>query len=262
VRNNLSVTNPSPTPLETFTQAVGEGSLLNIKLMLRRPLHRTEHRTVPAWDDYNIMSASTEILERSLNKQADIKFAPWAWFEWVKWYALAVLLAELYSSGTSSTTEHSYLVARETFAQYALKVADSESGMLWKPIVNLMRQVQRLRESTVNGTANNHRADIVIKAGAVTDLDAFKGFSLNSQSNQRDPANSLSLDLLDPTIAQPRGTMHGSVDTENIEQMRTENVLDDDLSLINWDSFLEDIFNSTNMDWSMNWETNVYTTSS
>ncbi|KAK5059874.1 hypothetical protein LTR84_009757 [Exophiala bonariae] len=262
VRNNSSVRNPFPTPLETFTQAVGEGSLLNIKLMLRRPLHRIEHRQVPPWDDYNIMSASTEILERSLNKQADVKFASWAWFAWVKWYALAVLLAELYSSGTGATTEHSYLVARETFAQYAPVVADSESGMLWKPIVKLMRQVERLRGtgSTVNGNAHQprssgHSAGGDIKAGEATKLNVFQGYAASPQSaHRRDAGKSLvaESDLLDQTITQPRGTTHGIVDTENIEQMRMQDVLDDDLSLMNWDSFLEDMFHSTIMDLSMN----------
>ena len=78
VREHFSGINASSTPLEQYTQAVAEGSLVNIKLMLGRPPYRNKHCTVPPWDNFDVMRATTDILGRPLNKQANTEFAPWA----------------------------------------------------------------------------------------------------------------------------------------------------------------------------------------
>jgi len=248
VREKFSGINPSSTSLEQYTQAVAGGSLVNIKLMLRRPPYRNKHCEIPPWDDFDVMRTTTDILERSLNKHAKAEFAPWAWFAWVKWYALAVLLAELCGPGSSSATDHAYLVAQQTSAQYAPVIADSESGMLWRPIAKLMSRVDRLRGGEVPGVADTPSQSIHFTAG--------RGLSQSSAPNfsDRQSPGALLPDILDPTIANTDYKMYGLVD----QQKSTESALEEDLSYINWDMFLQDMANASNMDWGQNRESNNY----
>lgn len=133
--------------LERFTQAVAGGALANIQVMLRRPPYRSESNHVPPWDDFDVMKATTHVLHMSLEKQVIDEFLPWKWYYWVKWYALAVLLAELCKPFQGPEVEHSLEVAEMSFKKYAHLISGSEGGMLWKPITKLMHRVQRLRRN-------------------------------------------------------------------------------------------------------------------
>ena len=143
--------NPSQ-PLQMLTRVVSEDIVLTMHLVLRRPFHRSKNHSpfTTHEDTVNILELATEVLEHALQKSTYSMFAPWSWFVWVKWYALAIVLAELCADRKAEErelVERAYSVARESFASYAKLVADEESGMLWRPIAKLMRRVQRKRDS-------------------------------------------------------------------------------------------------------------------
>jgi hypothetical protein len=92
------------------------------------------------------MKSATEVLEQHL-QTIPVELQPWAWKNWVQWHALAVLLAELMVRPQEPSSDRSYTIATQSFRHYARLVADSESGLLWKPIAKLMRRVQRLRQT-------------------------------------------------------------------------------------------------------------------
>jgi hypothetical protein len=71
--------------------------------------------------------------------------AQWAWKSWVKWYALAIVLAELCAFPEGPDSESAFTVARDAYQLYAPLIADSDSGMFWKPITRLMHRVEQLR---------------------------------------------------------------------------------------------------------------------
>lgn len=116
-----------------------------MRLLLHRPLYKRNnqtHRTsIPEID---ILATATEVLERSQYKRFSGEFIQWAWFSWVKWYALAIVLAEL-CVAQGPTAEHSWAVAQRSFDDYARIVADTKTGLLWKPIVKLMHRVKEIR---------------------------------------------------------------------------------------------------------------------
>ena len=116
----------------------------SMHLLLRRPPYRQHREAVPVWDDFDVLEMASTVLERHLEMRIQ-EFAPWAWKSWVKWHALAVLLAELCSRRPGIDTERHYLIACKSFNSYAHVIADSEWGMLWKPIAKLMRRVHRIR---------------------------------------------------------------------------------------------------------------------
>jgi hypothetical protein len=100
----------------------------------------------PSNDEFNVLEVATEVLERNMRLKVP-EIAPWAWKSWVKWYALALVLAELCGQPEPMLAERAFYVAKESFENYAPLIADAEAGMLWKPIVKLMRRVKHIRET-------------------------------------------------------------------------------------------------------------------
>jgi hypothetical protein len=135
----------SNEPLEKLKRMSAEKIIISMQLLLRRPPYRQPQNTVPPWDDFDVMETATKVLEAHM-QPVSIDLKPWAWKNWVQWHALAVVLAELTARPHDALSSRAYAVARKSFHYYAKIVADSESGMLWKPIAKLMRRVQKLRQ--------------------------------------------------------------------------------------------------------------------
>lgn len=217
VKQRYSVFVDSPNALARLTALVARESLVNMQLLLRRPLYKDELCTVPPWDDFNVMKVATEVLERNLRKTTTSEFAPWSWFYWIKWYALAVVLSELCSDRKRSFDERAFLVAQESFTRYARIIADTDSGMLWKPIAKLMRRVQTLKDSMMR---------------EMTDDTPPPSLQMGNQGNMIEQQN----------YEDVQNFGHMPEDQQmNVEEAGS---LNDGTSWFNWDLFLDDI-NST-----------------
>lgn len=138
--------NSSRVPIHVLIVTSGRKIHRSLELLLRRPPYRQSRESVPLWDDFDIMLAATEVLELHL-EVAPSKLKPWAWKNWVQWHALAVLLAELLTRLSDPLSDHAFEVASNAYSYYARIVADSQSGLLWKPIARLMRRVHDARHS-------------------------------------------------------------------------------------------------------------------
>lgn len=157
----------SNDPLERYTALAAKDMTMNLQLILRRPLYRSPSSGLPTSppidDDFDILTAALSILERGLTKQYSPEFAKWSWFLWPRWYALVIVLVELclpptnnrpYTSSTDRDT--AYKVAQQSFANYAQSAADASSGLLWQPIVKLMRRVQQLHGDLPTARDRDH----------------------------------------------------------------------------------------------------------
>jgi hypothetical protein len=151
----------APTKIQAFTLAVAQESLVAMRLLFHRPLHKRGKNhgaySQEQVDSNELLIMATEVLERSQSKRSWYEFAQWAWFKWVKWFALAVVLAEL-CTARGSAADHAWFVAQRSFDDYATIVADTNFGMLWKPIAKLMQRARSVREAratTSRDTASN-----------------------------------------------------------------------------------------------------------
>jgi hypothetical protein len=138
----------TPTTIQAFAVTVAQESLVAMRLLFYRPLHK-RGKGHEAFDKDQLgkdelLTMATEVLERSQSKRSWAQFAQWAWFKWVKWYALAVVLAEL-CTADGARADHAWIVAQRSYSDYANIVADTKSGLLWKPIARLMQRVTTLR---------------------------------------------------------------------------------------------------------------------
>lgn len=134
------------SPIEQITKLASREIVANMHILLRRPPYVSTRNVIPPDDDFDVIRVATEVLERSLQLRTP-KFSQWAWKSWVKWYVLAVVLAELSAQPESSMFEQAYDVARQSYEQHRQLIADGEKGMLWRPIVKLMRRVTQLKEA-------------------------------------------------------------------------------------------------------------------
>jgi hypothetical protein len=142
-------------PLERFTEQVAKGIITSMHLVLRRPPYKQRPGLVPSSDNFNVLEHSTKLLQQELvTKSAE--FAPWAWKSWVRWNALAIVLVELCSQSPGESYDAAYSIAVQSFNHYSSLIADTDTGMLWKPITKLMRRLQQLKHSnTISEQASN-----------------------------------------------------------------------------------------------------------
>lgn len=134
------------TPVKRLCQLGAQSILASMHLLLRRPPYRQARNWIPASDDFDIMDMAAKVLADHLRVESE-GLSPWAWEQWVPWYALAVVLAELCNRPNAPASDSAYLLAERTYQRYSRPITDPDSGMLWKPIAKLLRRVQRLRSS-------------------------------------------------------------------------------------------------------------------
>ena len=254
-RQYLEVNHPEK-PLEMFTKMVAGDIVVTMQLLLQRPLHRTKHNNVSQWDGADVMKVATEVLERFSRKRTSSIFAPWIWFSWVKWYALAIVLAELCSGHKGPLAEKAYLIAQDSFAQYAQLVADTDTGMLWKPIAKLMRRVQRLRDDVVqdktvmasscsSAVQTDSQQSVLRESGQET----FQHFGCTSGHGSQDLESSLHLNATDVDWIMWDKANKACIDgKDDLQDTINEGFdLEERNSWLNWDLFLEDVNTSTDV---------------
>jgi hypothetical protein len=135
----------STSPIHQLQKISGHRIHTSLQLLVRRPPYRQPHNSVPPWDDFDILNSAINVLEQHLQPSTP-ELKPWAWKNWVQWHALAVVLAELTIHPKGRVFDRAYTIAIKSFHHYSKIVADAETGMLWKPIAKLMRQVKRVRQ--------------------------------------------------------------------------------------------------------------------
>jgi hypothetical protein len=228
VRKATSTIDERGSPLEQLQKISGSKIYVSLQLILRRPPYRQPHNSVPPWDDFDVLSAAADVLEQHLQPLTP-ELKPWAWKNWVQWHALAVVLAELTLYPRGPSFDRAYSIASKSFQHYSKIVADSESGMLWKPIAKLMRRVQRVRQKGGMPLAQNGHTSSV--GDECHDLESFDTKTLNDTNmfdftdwNFGNEASDHPLSNVNHTYTQNGSSQH-----------------DMNMPWLAWDAFLQDI---------------------
>lgn len=67
----------------------------------------------------------------------------------VQWHALAVALAELCTQTQGEVVERAWRIIDTVFQRWSIRVADSDTGMLWRPIKKLYKKAKAARSMAV-----------------------------------------------------------------------------------------------------------------
>ncbi|KAH8898254.1 hypothetical protein GQ53DRAFT_837208 [Thozetella sp. PMI_491] len=241
VQKKYGAINDSSSPVLRFQLHMAGLVTASLSFMLRRPPSRQPCDAVPPWDDFDVMGAAASILRLNLLITTHPDFAPWSWKFCVPWTPQAILLVELSTRPWGPASDAAYLVAIESYRQLAPHITDSQSGMLWRPIMKLMRRAEKAKKM-----AMSQRVARVMNYSmpSFADREGPDTFSATIPGGTREPEPLMGqlpgLDVFVATGAAPTATGY-----EELQQLSGLN-LDVDMSWMHWDLFLQDAESFTN----------------
>ncbi|KAK3171571.1 hypothetical protein OEA41_003655 [Lepraria neglecta] len=148
-------------PLHWATRIVADIITAIMWLIVYRPLQqRPDSSFSSQFADPGILGLSVEVLERAHQLNTDPAASPYRWLSqtYVQWHALAVTIAELCVKIEGPMVERAWAVLMPVFREASQHVADSNEGMLWRPIKKLMNRAQGLRQEYLD--SRSVRADL------------------------------------------------------------------------------------------------------
>jgi hypothetical protein len=211
-------------PFQRFMELAAGDTLATLHLLVYRPMQR-DGKDRPIVENFDILDSATVVLERSILKQSDPTIAQWSWLKWVKWYGLAVALSELCCRTTGAAVVRAWYIVENAYEQYSEYIADTSSGMLWKPVTKLMKRARHVRDRAQrSGTIENDSHT------ALADLQ------------KRHPDNGTECSMNHVSLDQPEQDnelMDLFVDADLNVDLSADS--QHELSWLNWQSFLEDL---------------------
>lgn len=113
-----------------------------------RPIQRGRNWVPPPVEGDALLSLACDNLQKLMETANDPEMRPWMWFGsmWVPWHGLAVALAELCVCRDPATIAKHWPVVEQVYHQSSFVIADSQHGMLWKPLQRLMNQARTHRK--------------------------------------------------------------------------------------------------------------------
>jgi len=188
----LKYCGPADT-FQCFTRVVCEAMITTLRLLVRRPMYRFYSDGPPPKDEFGVLDVARDILDQTLRKVDNNRFKPWGWFIWVKWYALAVLLAELCEHTDGPLVDRAWITAEASFAKYQGTINDAA---LWSSIKNLMHRARSARSlkdavaEDAGGSIHNIDNPLLFEGPVPAILDADSQItSIDSYGSSGEQAN-------------------------------------------------------------------------
>lgn len=140
----LSRCRPESSPFQLYTKRTATTIYGWLQLGSLRPISRSRNFTPPAVQGDALLSLAVDNLAKVQESYSDPSTAQWMWFGslWVPWHGLAVALAELCVCKDPEAMSRHWPVLEQVYHRSSLTIADSQHGMLWKPLEKLMHQAQ------------------------------------------------------------------------------------------------------------------------
>ena len=136
-------------PFHWATRLVADNITSITWLVVYRPLQqRPDNSPSSQRPDPGILGLAVEVLERDHQMSTDPAASGFRWLSqtYVQWHALAVTFAELCVKTEGPIVERAWAIVMPVFREASKHVADSNEGMLWRPIKKLMNRAQGLRQ--------------------------------------------------------------------------------------------------------------------
>lgn len=183
-----------------------------LQLGCLRPLQRSTSFIPPHVPGDSLLRLAADNLQKLQEAYSDPATASWMWFGslWVPWHGLAVALAELCVCKDPGTMSQYWPVVEQLFHRSSRGIADSQHGMLWKPLEKLMNQAQTHKREMIGShspTKTQQHAPHMMPMSSVTQSMAIPLTSeqLTAQLSAQDlnaPPGSASYTMgIDSTLA-------------------------------------------------------------
>ncbi|KAJ5168720.1 uncharacterized protein N7482_004314 [Penicillium canariense] len=232
-----------------------------------RPIQRSRNWIPPPVTGDVLLSLAADNLQKLMQTASDPAMAPWMWFGslWVPWHGLAVALAELCVCRDPATIAKHWPVVEQVYYQSSFVIADSQHGMLWKPLQKLMTQARAHRKQLLGSESPSETIRQTTRGGlpGMEKRSAPPGSPIVAKFNRQAetptyPADAFTLSLEAPNIAagqqfNPAITMASSTFTlepwPNVwDQMDFDNtglpLQADNHAWLNFENFMGDVYDS------------------
>ncbi len=239
-------------PFHWATRLVADIMIAIMWLIVYRPLQQHPDSRPFQLAGPGILGLSVEVLERAHQLETDPAASSFRWLArtYVHWHALAVTIAELCVKTEGPMVERAWAVLMPAFSEASQHVADSQEGMLWRPIKKLMDRAQALRHEYLSSrsagasvppitadynTCNigNHRADTEHHMyGMVNDPQGPESATLSMKGIQMASIpGSTPLDW-DPWLAAASTSMEPAMGGQHHDDL-------DQTAWANWEKFVD-----------------------
>lgn len=146
--NLLSGCRPDLSDFQWYAQKTAGVISSWLQLACLRPLQRSKNFIPPKLHGYVLLKLAANNLQWSEETYNYPGAAPWRWFGsmWVPWHALAVAIAELCVCKDPTVMSRYWSVVDQVYRRSRFVIADSQHGMLWKPLERIMAQAETRRQ--------------------------------------------------------------------------------------------------------------------
>ncbi|KAF2161749.1 hypothetical protein M409DRAFT_27806 [Zasmidium cellare ATCC 36951] len=243
-------------PFHRFLYTVGNSMAASSVLRAVRPMQKHVSSVPPRVDSPFVLQLAVNSLKESESTHVDPETEGWRWIFWVQWHALAVALAGLCSIRDNELASTAWQYVDKAYERHARHVADSRSGMLWKPIEKLYKKASAFRDGATATTATtttttSPRHSMSISALTIPQ-ENMENLSINMPSSTSTaptyPVSSTQAQL--PVGAMPlSGVLNASMDFPWSEGYTGTSPLQmGDMSWMDWERIMEDISGLQNSD--------------
>ncbi|CAG8909658.1 unnamed protein product [Penicillium egyptiacum] len=246
----LSGCRPDLSDFQWYAQktAVVMGSWLQLASL--RPLQRSYNFIPPKVQGNALLKIAGDNLQLSQEVYNYPGARSWQWYGsmWVHWHALAVALAELCVCKDPVVMSKYWTVVDDVYQRSRLVIADSEKGMLWKPLERLMSQAKTLRKELLGVDASR-------QAVSQYPFDGMSSELFSKQPEHQHDLADFSLDLRE-AVDEPRDSHVSEVPT-SFAPVPWPNVWDamdlsepslqsgsDDTAWLSYENFIENVYDS------------------
>ena len=134
-------------PVHWAALTVSRLCMLRLWLLLYRPLNTRRQVTKTRASRENILGSAVSIVEMSQLLTQSPHSNRWAWMgrNWVGWYPIAIILAELCHQTRGPLVERAWNIVDTVYEASSNLVADSKKGALWRPITKLLEKARKAR---------------------------------------------------------------------------------------------------------------------
>ena len=135
----------SPGPFDVLMRQGLDLITGSMMIIAVRPMQR--HPTVPppTIESSTILRIALGVLEQANFAAREPALQAWKWYFWVQWHPLAVAIAELCVKDHGAVANFAWPIVENVYGFSSKFIADSDRGLLWRPIGKLMRKAKAQR---------------------------------------------------------------------------------------------------------------------
>ena len=136
-------------PFQRFLRNVSRAMTASMFIRAVRPMAKHVSSVPPRVDSPYVLQIAMDSLKASEDLQKDPETEQWRWMVWVGWHAVAIALAGLCSIRDTDLANQAWVYVEQAYARGSRHVADSRTGMLWRPVEKLYKKASAFRDHGV-----------------------------------------------------------------------------------------------------------------